>query len=102
MRKRYGTSWRVAVVALATFFVLGGCERKSAKVPSFSLAWKDSGTLRVEGVFLFPDGYPADDAEARAAQETSYLGPGARVLDIDRSGRLVQVHAELDMPDLTQ
>jgi len=69
---------------------------------SFSLSKKDSGTQRVEGVFLFPDGYPADDAEARAAEEMVYFDPGVRVLDIDRSGCLVRVHAEMDMPDLTE
>jgi hypothetical protein len=31
-----------------------------------------------------------------------FFDPGARMLGIDRSGRLVRVHAELDMPDLTE
>lgn len=50
MRKRYGTSWRVAVVALAVFFTLGACERKSARVPSFSLAWSEYPSWSTFGV----------------------------------------------------
>jgi hypothetical protein len=79
-----------------------GASDRGYQSASFSLAKKDSNTQRVDGVFLFPDGYPADDAEGRAAEEMINFGPGVRVLDVDWIGRLVRVHAELDLPRLTQ